>query len=168
MKSAAGVEPVTMKRVTITILNGKVSSVGKDGIQDGEYAKVSGLPTGEYTIYEDTSILADKGITLLNSNNTTVIVVKDGETSEIPTTIFQNNYAVESTPLKANKLLSGRDFMVGDKWNFTVSAEPSTAPMPTKTTVTIEPEIGKSIEVDFGTIEYTQKKMLERFIPIRL
>ena len=157
VQSAADADPETTKTVTITILNGKVSSVGGDGEKDGEYAKVSGLPTGEYTVTEDTSKLAEKGITLLKSENTKVTVVKDGEGVEIPTATFQNNMAIESTPLKAQKTLSGRDFREGDKWTFTVTANPTTAPLPTKTTETIEPTSGESIEVDFGTIEYTQK-----------
>ena len=100
IQSGTGVAPVTVKAVEIEIKNGQVFAVTGDGVLSGEYALVSGLPTGEYTVTEETSELAEKYITLAKEENTKVTVVKDMPGANVPTASFTNDRAVGDLEVK--------------------------------------------------------------------
>ena len=68
---------------------------------------------------------------------------------------FVNHYnAGGETTLTGVKALEGRDFRSGDKWTFTVTSDAS-APMPERTSVTIEPASGNTAAIDFGKIKFS-------------
>ena len=51
--------------------------------------------------------------------------------------------------------MTGRSFQSGDNWTFTVTASPTTAPMPEHPVVTTSATSGNSETLDFGKINYT-------------
>ena len=70
---------------------------------------------------------------------------------------FENAYDAEgSFQLKGEKAIKGRKFKAGDTFTFTVEAAAG-VPMPETTTVTVTPESGDSVAIDFGTIAYTEE-----------
>ena len=73
-----------------------------------------------------------------------------------PEIAFTNQYtATGSTTLTATKTLTGRSFQSGDNWTFTVTASPTTAPMPENKVITTSATSGNSETLDFGKINYT-------------
>ncbi|MBQ8312861.1 MAG: Cna B-type domain-containing protein [Clostridia bacterium] len=71
---------------------------------------------------------------------------------------FTNTYDFDKfgeLTLNVTKAMSGRAFQSGDSFTFTVTGD-NGAPMPEKTTVTIEPTSGTTAAVDFGKISYTE------------
>ena len=71
---------------------------------------------------------------------------------------FTNTYkATGSTTLTATKTLTGRSFQSGDNWTFTVTASPTTAPMPEHPVITTSATSGNSETLNFGKINYTLK-----------
>ena len=75
-----------------------------------------------------------------------------------PEIAFTNQYtATGSTTLTATKTLTGRSFQSGDNWTFTVTASPTTAPMPEHPVVTTSATSGNSETLNFGKINYTLK-----------
>ena len=74
----------------------------------------------------------------------------------LPENSFTNTYtATGSTTLTATKKMTGRSFQSGDNWTFTVTASPTTAPMPEHPVVTTSATSGNSETLDFGKINYT-------------
>ena len=71
---------------------------------------------------------------------------------------FKNTYeATGEFPLEARKTISGRDFGKGseaDRYTFSVTSADAGAPMPERTSVTIEPTSGREAAVDFGSIDF--------------
>ena len=75
-----------------------------------------------------------------------------------PGIAFSNTYtATGSTTITATKTLTGRSFQSGDNWTFTVTASPTTAPMPEHPVITTSATSGNSETLDFGKINYTLK-----------
>ena len=75
-----------------------------------------------------------------------------------PGIAFSNTYtATGSTTITATKTLTGRSFQSGDNWTFTVTASPTTAPMPEHPVITTSVTSGNSETLDFGKINYTLK-----------
>ena len=68
---------------------------------------------------------------------------------------FENATVADATyPLTATKHIEGRDFVAGDSFTFTVTADEG-APLPENTQVTIQPTSGTDAVVDFGAITFT-------------
>ena len=120
-----------------------------------ETVTISGLPQGTvWTVAEDSTKMP-AGYTL-----TSPAADADDQTGTIGDTAgeaeFENTYtATGTTTLNGTKTIENRTFRSGDKWTFTVTADPATAPMPNPATVTIEPTSGKTAAVEFGNISYT-------------
>ena len=57
--------------------------------------------------------------------------------------------------LEGMKTLENREFQAGDTWSFVISSEDENAPLPSETTVTINPSEGSSIDFNFGAIKYS-------------
>ena len=101
----------------------------------------------EYTV---TVSVVDNGDGTFNISKT-IKVGKDTKTA----ITFNNDYSAEGeTPLGATKSITGRDFKSGDSFNFTVTPVDG-APAFSKPSVTVEPESGSSVAVDFGTAKFT-------------
>ncbi len=115
-------------------------------LKNGESRKATGLPTGITYRVEEKAV----------AGYTADEAVKQGIISnEIAKADFINTYTARGeTALKAEKQLTGREFLEGDKWTFTVTAKDG-IPMPERTEVTIEPTEGSSSTIDFGVIHYT-------------
>ena len=156
--AGSGAADGTTVTVTVTFGNGDVRSAAVDGTAvtpeaDGS-VKITGLPTGEYTVTEDTTGLADKGIQLLKEPGEKITVAKDDAGTEILTAEFVNNKPIGTTPLTATKKIEGRTFLDGDEWTFTVTAADGT-PMPEYNPVVLTPAAGETeADIDFGSIEY--------------
>ncbi|MBR4332598.1 MAG: Cna B-type domain-containing protein [Clostridia bacterium] len=117
--SADGVTPATSKTVAMTFSSGTVTAATIRNTSDDEASataltvtdgtvQIDGLPTGSYTVAEDTNSLTN-GISLLGTNDQTINVAKD-QTSGIPTASFTNNKPyVTQTPVVTKKL-NGVDF----------------------------------------------------------
>ena len=116
LASEESVKPATNKTVTITIVNGAVTGVGPTeddditqeevtiGGKNYQCAKISNLPTGKYTVTEDTTRLAAKHITLKEQPEDAITVSKNN-TNDIPVAIFRNDY--EAGDLKISKTVTG-------------------------------------------------------------
>ena len=95
--------------VEITLTSGSATAASKVGtstpsdiavsITDG-VVTVSGLPTGQYTVSEDTTGLTAKGISVIGTNPQIITVEKEPQT--LPTAEFKNNMDVGS--LKITKV----------------------------------------------------------------
>ena len=118
--------------------------------------------TYSYTVTETGSI---SGVTN-DSVKTVTVKVEDVNTGTLKITNsteetplqFTNKYSADGkTTLKGTKVIAGREFKEGDEWTFTVKAEPADAPMPEKTSITIKPTSGTSVDLDFGEIQYELK-----------
>ena len=71
-----------------------------------------------------------------------------------------NEYnATGTASLEGNKTIKNREFKEGDKWTFKVSAVTAGAPMPEKTSVTINPTSGTSTDFSFGEINFKLEDM---------
>ena len=69
---------------------------------------------------------------------------------------FQNTYHASGvTELTGTKKIAGRTFKDGDSWTFFVTAAEG-VPMPEQRSITINPQSGKSIDLDFGEIAFTE------------
>ena len=127
-----------------------LDDAGKTFVYDvTESAQVAGV-TNDSRTHRVTVRVTDAG-------NGTLSVEKSfataGETSAA--LVFANAYdAKGSHELHATKTVSGRDFNEGDSYTFTVRADDAKAPMPERTSVTIDPREGRSAAVDFGKIDY--------------
>ena len=101
---------------------------------------------------------ATKSYSYALEEGTSKDVTIDAKTGAIslPENSFTNTYtATGSTTLTATKKMTGRSFQSGDNWTFTVTASPTTAPMPEHPVVTTSATSGNSETLDFGKINYT-------------
>lgn len=139
IQSLDGVTPATTKTVKIVIENGAAVSATIDGtsatITNGTVT-ISGLPTGDYTVSEDTTGLADRGIVLKQNPTGAITVPKDG-TADIPTVSFVNNkftISVQKTDIMTGEELSGAHIQILDKNNKVVDEWDSEAGKPHEVT----------------------------------
>ncbi|MFR7573561.1 MAG: Spy0128 family protein [Blautia faecis] len=119
-----------------------------------------------YTVSEQGKGTTVEGITYdATEYKITVTVTDDGKGNlvasadrKVDELNFTNTYkATGSTTLTATKTLTGRSFQSGDNWTFTVTASPTTAPMPEHPVVTTSATSGNSETLNFGKINYTLK-----------
>lgn len=119
-----------------------------------------------YTVSEQGKGTTVEGITYdATEYKITVTVTDDGKGKlvasadrKVDELNFTNTYkATGSTTLTATKTLTGRSFQSGDNWTFTVTASPTTAPMPEHPVVTTSATSGNSETLNFGKINYTLK-----------
>ena len=69
---------------------------------------------------------------------------------------FTNEYASSSSlSISGVKEITGREFVAGDHFTFTLTAKDN-APLPTNTTVSIDPTSGSEVGFTFDAINYTQ------------
>lgn len=101
--------------VTITITDGQVAAGTIDGTAktlvvdgSGKWVELTDLPTGTYEVEEDTTGLAEKGITLSSENPQTVTVVKydASDASTVKTAPFTNNRGAGSMTISKEVTLS--------------------------------------------------------------
>ena len=98
IRSVEGVEPATSATVSVTVTNGRMSGAKLEKASSDQLtvlltdggAQISGLPTGEYTVVEDETGLAEKHIQLTDKPTKPILVTKAGA-GEIPTAAFVNN-----------------------------------------------------------------------------
>ena len=115
---------------------------------------VNGKPVKDGVTYDTTE--SPVTITVTDNRSGELMVDYDGDAT-FTTPKFVNGYLAEGeTPLNGTKTIENRNFQTGDKWTFTVTADPAAAPMPEKTEVTIEPTVGNTAVIDFGKIKYTE------------
>lgn len=86
--------------------------------------------------------------------------------SDDATVTFTNHYSASGeTTLTGTKTITGRDFQEGDEFTFSIfgeytgSVQGATAPMPANVEdgkITINPESGTSVSINFGKISFTQ------------
>ena len=143
---------------TIEPTEGKTAAIDFGEI---EYTEADVDKTYVYTITETGTV---KGVTNDSVKTATVKITDNGDgTLKVEKTYnngtedltFTNTYNADGeTTLKGAKKIAGREFKAGDKWTFTVTAEPKSAPMPEKTEITVEPTEGSSVDLDFGKIAY--------------
>ena len=128
-----------------------------------EYTKAG---TYYYTVSEQGKGTTVEGITYdATEYKITVTVTDDGKGNlvasadrKVDELNFTNTYkATGSTTLTATKTLTGRSFQSGDNWTFTVTASPTTAPMPEHPVITTSATSGNSETLNFGKINYTLK-----------
>ena len=128
-----------------------------------EYTKAG---TYYYTVSEQGKGTTVEGITYdATKYKITVTVTDDGKGNlvasadrKVDELNFTNTYkATGSTTLTATKTLTGRSFQSGDNWTFTVTASPTTAPMPEHPVITTSATSGNSETLNFGKINYTLK-----------
>nr|WP_027871839.1 FctA domain-containing protein [[Eubacterium] cellulosolvens] len=111
-----------------------------------ESGRVSGVTNDAKEKHTVTVTVVDDG----NGNITSNAVYSDGNAL-----VFVNNYdASGSADLRGVKNLERRAFRAGDTWTFTISADEDGAPLPEKTSVTIEPEKGETAGFAFGNVKY--------------
>ena len=120
--------------------------------EDDDYARY------DYAIVEKDWKPAGFTPVLTGENNTTDIqFVMLPVTATNRAVTFTNEYhAKGETTLQGEKRIENREFQEEDEWTFTVTAEDD-VPMPEKTSVTISPTEGRSAQIDFGKISYTEK-----------
>ena len=119
--------------------------------------------TYEYTVKETAGDI--QGITYDTKFHTATVKVSEGSNENIIATvtysdgekmILTNIYtASNELKLDVEKAITGRTFMAGDSFTFTVEAAEN-VPMPEKAEVTVEPTSGTVAKVDFGKITYSQ------------
>ena len=111
--SAQDVTPATSKvvemtfnggTVTATIKDSEAAGVGEELTVTSGTVRIDNLPTGSYTVAEDTSTLTN-GISLVGNNEQTIVVAKD-QTSDIPTAAFINNMPYITATPKATKVFT--------------------------------------------------------------
>ena len=115
--------------------------------EQGKGTTVDGI-TYDATEYKITVTVTDDG-------KGNLVASADRKVDELN---FTNTYkATGSTTLTATKTLTGRSFQSGDNWTFTVTASPTTAPMPEHPVITTSATSGNSETLNFGKINYTLK-----------
>ena len=138
----------------------------KDGAYSFGKIEYTEAGTYYYTVSEQGKGTTVEGITYdATEYKITVTVTDDGKGNlvasadrKVDELNFTNTYkATGSTTLTATKTLTGRSFQSGDNWTFTVTASPTTAPMPEHPVITTSATSGNSETLDFGKINYTLK-----------
>ena len=136
----------------ITFTNGKATR----SIKHGETLYIYGLDAG--ATYEVTETAPGAGFTTAYDDNAkgTIEINKTSSTTVTNTYTLQSTELTGSTDLKVSKTLSNRDWREGDSFTFQIAAGQSTpnAPMPDKTTVTIDSN-NKDKGASFGNISYS-------------
>ncbi|MDM8299496.1 Spy0128 family protein [Collinsella tanakaei] len=136
----------------ITFTNGKATQ----SIKHGETLYIYGLDAG--ATYEVTETAPGDGFTTAYDDNAkgTIEINKTSSTTVTNTYTLQSTELTGSTDLKVSKTLSNRDWREGDSFTFRIAAGQSTpnAPMPEKTTVTID-STNKDAGASFGNISYS-------------
>ena len=147
-------------KAAVTATNGENGAYSFGKI---EYTKAG---TYYYTVSEQGKGTTVEGITYdATEYKITVTVTDDGKGNlvasadrKVDELNFTNTYkATGSTTLTATKTLTGRSFQSGDNWTFTVTASPTTAPMPEHPVITTSATSGNSETLNFGKINYTLK-----------
>ena len=147
-------------KAAVTVTNGANGAYSFGKI---EYTKAA---TYYYTVSEQGKGTTVEGITYdATEYKITVTVTDDGKGNlvasadrKVDELNFTNTYkATGSTTLTATKTLTGRSFQSGDNWTFTVTASPTTAPMPEHPVITTSATSGNSETLNFGKINYTLK-----------
>ena len=147
-------------KAAVTATNGENGAYSFGKI---EYTKAG---TYYYTVSEQGKGTTVDGITYdATEYKITVTVTDDGKGKlvasadrKVDELNFTNTYkATGSTTLTATKTLTGRSFQSGDNWTFTVTASPTTAPMPEHPVITTSATSGNSETLNFGKINYTLK-----------
>ena len=147
-------------KAAVTVTNGANGAYSFGKI---EYTKAG---TYYYTVSEQGKGTTVEGITYdATEYKITVTVTDDGKGNlvasadrKVDELNFTNTYkATGSTTLTATKTLTGRSFQSGDNWTFTVTASPTTAPMPEHPVITTSATSGNSETLNFGKINYTLK-----------
>ena len=149
--------------------DGKAAVTATNG-ENGAYSfgKIEYTEAGTYyyTVSEQGKGTTVEGITYdATKYKITVTVTDDGKGNlvasadrKVDELNFTNTYkATGSTTLTATKTLTGRSFQSGDNWTFTVTASPTTAPMPEHPVITTSATSGNSETLNFGKINYTLK-----------
>ena len=149
--------------------DGKAAVTATNG-ENGAYSfgKIEYTEAGTYyyTVSEQGKGTTVEGITYdATEYKITVTVTDDGKGNlvasadrKVDELNFTNTYkATGSTTLTATKTLTGRSFQSGDNWTFTVTASPTTAPMPEHPVITTSATSGNSETLNFGKINYTLK-----------
>ena len=138
----------------------------KDGAYSFGKIEYTEAGTYYYTVSEQGKGTTVEGITYdATEYKITVTVTDDGKGNlvasadrKVDELNFTNTYkATGSTTLTATKTLTGRSFQSGDNWTFTVTASPTTAPMPEHPVITTSATSGNSETLNFGKINYTLK-----------
>ena len=123
MVSSVGLEPAVSRTVTVTVTNGRAAGAGGDGVtlaeEDGKkYARVEGLPTGDYTVTEElTEEQAKAGIILTEQPAGTLAVTAEG-TGTVPTAAFTNNIItvkIQKRDVNTGEELTGAHIQILDK-----------------------------------------------------
>lgn len=138
----------------------------------GQSLEIPGMGNVQYTVAEQNAQDNDgfdlKDIVVTGDNSAeTKNATASGTVSTSDTTVtFTNNYsATGETTLTGTKTITGRDFQKGDEFTFSITGEytgsvqGTTAPMPANVKdgkITINPESGKSADINFGEISFTQ------------
>ncbi len=147
-------------KAAVTVTNGANGAYSFGKI---EYTEAG---TYYYTVSEQGKGTTVEGITYdATEYKITVTVTDDGKGNlvasadrKVDELNFTNTYkATGSTTLTATKTLTGRSFQSGDNWTFTVTASPTTAPMPEHPVITTSATSGNSETLNFGKINYTLK-----------
>lgn len=134
--------------------------------------EIPGMGNVQYTVAEknaqgnDGFDLKDIEVTGDNSAETKNATASGTVSTSDTTVTFTNNYsATGETTLAGTKTITGRDFQKGDEFTFSISGvytgnvQGTTAPMPANVKdgkITINPESGKSADINFGEISFTQ------------
>lgn len=145
--------------------------------------EISGMGGEPYSVVEQNAAngAVNSGFTLSNVVGATGASsagndqpINDAETataagtvgSDDATVTFTNHYSASGeTTLTGTKTITGRDFQEGDEFTFSIfgeytgSVQGATAPMPANVEdgkITINPESGTSVSINFGKISFTQ------------
>ena len=173
MKSAAF--PIPIAEYAISSVQVKWQAGGRD-IQTPtdvesiicDYASTEYIPSFKETDYQTITPV----IPVPNSNDyyryTGTVVTQDGKqvtgVEKVDATtpsayVVVHQYELikaDELVVAGTKVLEGRNFKAGDSFTFTLTANTSDAPMPTKNTVTITPTSGRSASFEFGKIAFKQ------------
>lgn len=163
--------------ITISGITFKTENIGKEykyilsELQPTDNGKVDGNPIEGAKKNNDGNWVY-KGITFDKEAKEIIISVNSSDgTNEIQAQVTGNNFefvnsydASTTLALNGTKKITGREFKSGDIFTFEITEE-NGAPLPKNaegqemSSVTINPQSGKTAGIDFGTITFTQADM---------
>lgn len=163
--------------ITISGITFKTENIGKEykyilsELQPTDNGKVDGNGI-EGATKNDKDQWVYKGITFDKEAKEIIISVNSSDgTDEIQAQVTGNNFefvnsydASTTLALDGTKKITGREFKNGDIFTFEITRE-NGAPLPKNaegqemSSVTIKPQSGKTADIDFGTITFTQADM---------
>lgn len=163
--------------ITISGITFKTENIGKEykyilrELQPTDNGKVDGTPIEGAKKNNDGNWVY-KGITFDKEAKEIIIKVNSPDgTNEIQAQVTGNNFefvnsydASTTLALNGTKKITGREFKSGDIFTFEITGE-NGAPLPKNvegqemSSVTINPQSGKTAGIDFGTITFTQADM---------